>query len=81
MSTPSEADQRAANAKPQPKFSYEANEDVRRWLKDQALDEGGATKPKWLPTFLPAQRDAPWILSALERFYEEDLITDIVSVV
>ncbi|HEV2404561.1 MAG TPA: RIO1 family regulatory kinase/ATPase [Ktedonobacterales bacterium] len=81
MSTPSEPDQRATNAQPQPKFSFEANEDVRRWLKEQALDEGGATKPKWQPTFLAAQRDAPWILSALERFYEEDLITDIVSVV
>lgn len=66
---------------PQRKASYEANEDVQRWLKEQTLDEGGATKPKWNPTFLAAQRDAPWILSALERFYEEDLITDILGVV
>ena len=67
--------------KPPPKASYEANEDVQRWLKEQTLDAGGATKPRWNPTFLAAQRDAPWILSALERFYEEDLITDILSVV
>lgn len=82
MSTPtSNTNSLETPREPPRKASYEASEDVQRWLKDQGLDAGGATKPKWNPTFLAAQRDAPWILSALERFYEEDLITDILSVV
>lgn len=80
MSTPADTNQHV-NREPQRKASYEANEDVQRWLKEQTLDQGGATKPKWNPSFLVAQRDAPWVLSALGRFYEEDLITDILSVV
>ena len=81
MSTPANTDAQGTPRKLPRKASYEANEDVQRWLKEQTLDEGGATKPAWNPTFLAAQRDAPWILSALQRFYEEDLITDIVGVV
>lgn len=68
-----------AQSKPQ-KASYESNEDVQRWLKEQALEDGGL-KPKFNPTFLALQRDAPWILSSLAHFYEYDLITDVLSVV
>lgn len=62
------------------KASYESNEDVQRWLKEQAL-ERAEVKPKFDPTFLASLRDAPWILSSLEAFYEQDLITDVLSVV
>jgi len=64
----------------QKKASYEANEDVQRWLKEQAR-ERVEVKPKFDPTFLASQRDAPWILSSLESFYEQDLITDVLAVV
>lgn len=70
-----------APAQPKPqKASYEGNEDVQRWLKEQALEESGL-KPKFHPTFLALQRDAPWILSSLAHFYERDLITDVLAAV
>ena len=62
------------------KESYEAHAEVQRWLKEQTLDEGGV-KLKFKPTFLGNQRDAPWILSSLTHFYEEDLITDALHVI
>jgi RIO kinase 1 len=70
----------AGKHEPAPKFSYEGHEEVQRWLKEQALDDGGV-KPEFNPTFLASRRDAPWILSSLAHFYEEDLITDVLHVV
>lgn len=70
---------RPSNA-PTPKFSYEANPDVQEWLRAQAAERVG-TKPSFNPTFLAHQRDRLWVLSSLERFYEEDLITDVLHVV
>ncbi len=66
--------------KPTKKTSYESNADVQRWLKLQAPEDGGV-KPAFNPTFLASQRDAPWILSSLTQFYEEDLITDVLHMV
>jgi RIO kinase 1 len=74
---PAQGDQ--TQPRPQ-KASYESNEDVQRWLKEQALEDGGL-KPKFNPTFLALQRDAPWILSSLAHFYENDLITDVLAAV
>ncbi len=65
---------------PTPKFSYEASPDVQQWLRAQAAEHVG-TKPPFTPTFLAHQRDRLWVLSSLERFYEEDLITDVLHVV
>jgi len=64
----------------QKKASYESNADVQRWLKEQAIEEGGS-KPEFNPSFLASLRDAPWIISSLARFYEEDLISDVLHVV
>jgi RIO kinase 1 len=61
------------------KASYESSEDVQRWLREQALEVG--TKPEFQPTFLAHQRDRFWVLSSLAHFYENDLITDVLSVV
>jgi RIO kinase 1 len=66
--------------KPTRKASYESNADVQRWLQEQAVEEGGI-KPEFNPTFLASLRDAPWILSSLTQFYEEDLISDVLHVV
>ncbi len=66
--------------KPITKSSYESNVDVRRWLKEQSLEDRNV-KPVFSPTFLGSKRDAPWILSSLGRFYEQDLITDVLQVV
>jgi RIO kinase 1 len=66
--------------KPPPKESYEAHAEVQRWLKEQALEDEHM-KPAFKPVFLASQRDAPWILSSLEHFYEEDLITDVLHMV
>ena len=66
---------------PPPKESYEAHAEVQRWLKEQTLEEDDGVKPKFNPAFLASKRDAPWILSSLEHFYEEDLITDVLHVV
>ena len=62
------------------KASYESNADVQRWLREQAVEEGGIKAP-FDPTFLASLRDAPWILSSLTQFYEEDLISDVLHVV
>lgn len=59
-----------------PKTSYESNADVQRWLREQALD--GRNKPPFDPALLAEQRDRPWILSALNHFYERDLIDDVI---
>ncbi|HYT33937.1 MAG TPA: RIO1 family regulatory kinase/ATPase [Ktedonobacteraceae bacterium] len=64
----------------QKKASYESNADVQRWLKEQAVEEGGS-KPEFHPSFLASLRDAPWIISSLAQFYEEDLISDVLHVV
>ena len=66
--------------KPPPKESYEGHAEVQHWLKEQALDESDG-KPKFNPAFLASRRDGPWILSSLEHFYEEDLITDVLHAV
>jgi RIO kinase 1 len=66
--------------KPISKSSYESNADVQRWLKEQAVDDR-SVKPAFSPTFLGSKRDAPWILSSLGRFYDQDLITDVLYVV
>lgn len=65
---------------PPAKTSYEANEEVQRWLREQAEERIGA-KPPFTPTFLAHQRDRLWVLSSLERFYEDDLITDVLHAV
>lgn len=65
---------------PQTKTSYEANQEVQRWLREQAAERAG-TKPPFNPTFLAHQRDRLWLLSSLEAFYEEDLIADVLHVV
>jgi RIO kinase 1 len=62
------------------KTSYESNADVQRWLREQESARAG-TKPPFNPTFLAHQRDRPWVLSSLETFYEDDLITDVLAVV
>ena len=62
------------------KASYESNADVQRWLREQTVEEGGIKAP-FDPTFLASLRDAPWILSSLTQFYEEDLIRDVLHVV
>jgi RIO kinase 1 len=66
--------------KPVSKSSYESNADVQRWLKAQAIDDR-SVKPAFSPTFLGSKRDAPWILSSLGRFYDQDLITDVLYAV
>jgi len=63
-----------------PKTSFEANQQVQRWLREQAAERVDV-KPPFAPTFLAHQRDRLWLLSSLERFYEEDLITDVLHVV
>ncbi|HEX5156007.1 MAG TPA: RIO1 family regulatory kinase/ATPase, partial [Ktedonobacterales bacterium] len=62
------------------KASYEANADVQRWLREQEAERAG-TKPPFNPSFLAHQRDRPWVLSSLETFYEDDLITDVLAMV
>jgi RIO kinase 1 len=67
--------------KPIRKLSYESNADVQRWLKSQAVDDQQNVKPSFNPTFLASKRDASWLLSSLARFYDQDLITDVLHVV
>ena len=62
------------------KASFEANAQVQRWLREQAMEDGGRKGP-FTPTFLAHQRDRHWVLSSLSHFYEEDLITDVVRMV
>jgi RIO kinase 1 len=63
----------------QQKTSYESNRDVQRWLREQAQED--ARQPEFHPTFLAHQRDRLWVLSSLGRFYEDDLITDVLRAV
>jgi RIO kinase 1 len=63
--------------KPKKKESYEASSYVQRWLQEQEREEEGF-KSTFNPTFLAGRRDAAWILSSLSKFYEEDLITDVL---
>jgi RIO kinase 1 len=62
------------------KASYEASVEVQRWLRAQTAERTDA-KPPFTPTFLAHQRDRFWVLSSLERFYEDDLISDVLRVV
>src|SRR5437868_3853151 len=67
-----------APARPPAKQSYESNVDVQRWLREQTLDE--SAKPEFDPTLLTGRRDREWVLSSLNHFYEEDLISDVLHV-
>ncbi len=64
--------------KPQPKTSYESSPDVQRWLSEQAYDEMERTRPAFNPSLVASRRDAPWILSSLMPFYDQQLITDVL---
>jgi RIO kinase 1 len=63
---------------PPKKQSYESNRDVQRWLREQR-DEHAAGELPFAPTFLAARRDSDWILSSLGVFYQQGLITDVIS--
>ncbi len=85
VETPNSANSLASKAldthlRPRRKASYEASEEVQRWLREQATERVGV-KPPFTPTALVHQRDSVWVLSSLERFYEEDLLTDVLHVV
>jgi RIO kinase 1 len=66
-----------AKTKPTRKTSYESSADVQRWLREQSYD---VQRPDtgFHPTLLASKRDAPWILSSLEPFYKQHLITDVL---
>jgi RIO kinase 1 len=66
-----------AQAKPTRKTSYESSADVQRWLREQSYDTQQHS-PGFHPTLLASRRDAPWILSSLEPFYKQQLITDVL---
>jgi len=66
--------------RPPDKASYEASVEVQRWLRVQTAERADI-KPPFTPTFLAHQRDRHWVLSSLERFYEDDLIADVLSMV
>jgi RIO kinase 1 len=66
--------------RPPNKASYEASAEVQRWLRVQTAERADV-KPPFTPTFLAHQRDRHWVLSSLERFYEDDLIADVLSMV
>jgi RIO kinase 1 len=68
------------NQQPPEKTSYEASAEVQRWLRLQTAERADI-KPPFTPTFLAHQRDRHWVLSSLERFYEDDLIADVLSMV
>jgi RIO kinase 1 len=67
-----------AKAKPTKKTSYESSSEVQRWLREQAYEEEQQRAPVFNPTLLASRRDAPWILSSLEPFYNQRLITDVL---
>lgn len=69
---------RRTQAKPTKKTSYESSADVQRWLRQQAYEEEQQRVPAFNPTLLASRRDAPWILSSLEPFYNQRLITDVL---
>jgi len=66
--------------KPVRKSSYEGNADVQRWLREQDAQDVNV-RPAFNPSFVASRRDAPWLLSSLARFYDQDLITDVLHVV
>ena len=66
-----------AQAKPTRKASYESSSEVQRWLRLQSYDVL-QPEPGFQPTLLASRRDAPWILSSLEPFYKQHLITDVL---
>jgi len=66
-----------AQAKPDKKSSYESSIDVQRWLSQQAYEEAPMRAP-FRPALLTSRRDAPWILSSLTPFYDQELITDVL---
>lgn len=59
------------------KQSYEANQEVQLWLRDQAID--ASHKPPFEPSLFARNREAEWILSSLRHFYELDLIVDVIG--
>ncbi|MEO7002511.1 MAG: hypothetical protein ABI068_11845 [Ktedonobacterales bacterium] len=63
-----------------PKSSYESSSEVQRWLREQEIEESGVKSP-FDPALLGSQRDRPWVLSSLNAFYEDDLISDVLHVV
>jgi RIO kinase 1 len=63
--------------KPERKTSYESSAEVQRWLRQQTYEEN-QYRPTFKPTLLASQRDAPWVLSSLEPFYNQQLITDVL---
>jgi RIO kinase 1 len=67
-------------AKPIKKTSYESSSEVQRWLKTQTYAEAEEQPQKsaFNPTLLASKRDAPWILSSLRPFYDQQLITDVL---
>jgi len=71
---------RPLSAPPSRKESYESSRDVQHWLQEEAVGNEGI-KPPFDPQFLIGRRDRSWILSSLAHFYEQNLITDIVSMV
>jgi RIO kinase 1 len=64
-------------SKPTKKTSYESSSAVQRWLHEQA-DEVQQPNAGFQPSMLLSRRDAPWILSSLEPFYNQHLITDVL---
>lgn len=66
------------STKPTRKSSYESSSEVQRWLKQQAYEEEAQRAPAFNPTLLASKRDAPWILSSLTPFYDQQLITDVL---
>ena len=66
--------------KPVRKSSYEGNADVQRWLREQDAHDVNV-KPAFNPSFVASRRDASWLLSSLARFYDQELITDVLHVV
>ncbi len=66
--------------KPVRKSSYESNTDVQRWLREQDAQDINV-RPAFNPSFVASRRDAPWLLSSLARFYDQELITDVLHVV
>ncbi|MCG8350433.1 MAG: hypothetical protein MI924_21925 [Chloroflexales bacterium] len=60
------------------KQSYESNQDVQRWLRDQA-EEHESAEVMFDPSFLASRRDSEWILSSLAVFYQQELISDVIS--
>jgi len=77
-----------AQARPTRKSSYESSADVQRWLREQGYEDevqpdsrsnqNVQHSPIFNPTLLASRRDAPWILSSLSPFYDQQLIMDVL---